>query len=1274
MINRNNSFLVVSPDRLQVFDNVMDDDDADIFSVQNRSLNSSHLKKRKDNIPSKEDMRTEFYDINDEKLVDQGEDEITGKMVSTSNYSSVDFDDDNMSQISVGSESSIVNNFEDPQLSRATKKFIKTLRAKTPNLSELPSAGTGLNRPNSPRSKYIMKCLNGGVNPRASLIIRKSVTKELNLQHYGMGDEMAQMLAESLADLPFINSINIADNNLTDRGMKPLLDAAITMPKLTTLDMSDNVIGPDTADALACLLTKEPPTLERLILSKADVDDFEGERFVSALIGNTVIKEINLSNNLIGHAEILNTVMPDLLTATEAIAELLRSKSCRLETLKLSWNMIRLDSGIDLAKSLEVNKSLTYLDLRYNSLGHEGGQTLGNSLLENRTLKTLLISNNNITSTAAFVICVGVEQNLALKYVNMDENPIGEGGARSLMHVSTAVGSRLELSAARCNTSLRDDKFWFDQERPCRSYNLDLTNCYDRAVAFTLLTLVANHPTIIVSSASYQSSRNSKPEKLDLVQVRLYDKEEFLDEEQRNVLMNLHKLQECAKDIGNVEKMFREFDEDDSGEITRSEFKALLSQIGIQTTESQITDVMSAYDVDGGGTIEISEFLTFVRLQHVEAASRIEDMTLSHALVEASNKKVRYVPPRTGILNMQVFDSYTKKENFAVLTTTNRNVSSNVAEKMGDVSTLITYAFQNSKLRLNEAYKYYITMYNDIGDKARVVSKLLPQMTLSSEARILVSKVTNDDQVMISRIKQTLGLAMRPIFGLANGFYSLNLSKEVDRMCFMKLLELGTTVNSKRMLLSKMGIGRIGDTSQHNNWSCFRNEFFNGEPMVITVEKFTPLPRMGKLEFDFSGALRPSFGQVHLSDNKLVRVLMNMTLVPMDGYDATLKQLRKFTKESTFTVKGDGNMIRTPTDVEATEIGMVMHTFYENLPSREEAVREAIKDEEIKVDFMNETDDKEEVDGEEESTIGGAGLTGSFREHGKRKSMALDILSETSRPSTAGERPATPDASDFVNNNISDKELSREETIRNVMAEAGRERLRRLLKSKKISDGAKAARISENIQDLLGDYWILAKHLAMIMKVYKVGKALHTKLFGTYRVELVVALYSRLIDLHNFDLVARELTPFEMGCVYCRLGMLNVFNPMKPEGAYELALGRWEERQIAKMAVVLSVVEPGINFENVRFRWDRFVDPIPGWEVSQFWLTEDGMAKKGLFNYTFYSGEGKFLKGCEPHLPMRRAMLSMVSQFSKILFCCVFTCLFYITIESDRRVGGAQRR
>ena len=61
--------------------------------------------------------------------------------------------------------------------------------------------------------------------------------------------------------------------------------------------------------------------------------------------------------------------MPDLTTGSEALAAYLRTDSCLLTTLKVAWNMIRLDGAIDLANSLATNTSLTYIDLSYNSLG-----------------------------------------------------------------------------------------------------------------------------------------------------------------------------------------------------------------------------------------------------------------------------------------------------------------------------------------------------------------------------------------------------------------------------------------------------------------------------------------------------------------------------------------------------------------------------------------------------------------------------------------------------------------------------------------------------------------------------------------------------------------------------------------------------------------------------------------------------------------------------------------------------------------------------------------
>ncbi|KAJ1393741.1 hypothetical protein B484DRAFT_408123 [Ochromonadaceae sp. CCMP2298] len=122
--------------------------------------------------------------------------------------------------------------------------------------------------------------------------------------------------------------------------------------------------------------------LERLVLRSADVDDFECERFVEAIKQNRSLVELDLSNNLIGSAENLNTVMPDLITGGEALADLLRRPDCGLKTLRVDWNMIRLDGAIDLAQSISVNRTLTYLDLSYNSLSTDGGVTIGTSILK----------------------------------------------------------------------------------------------------------------------------------------------------------------------------------------------------------------------------------------------------------------------------------------------------------------------------------------------------------------------------------------------------------------------------------------------------------------------------------------------------------------------------------------------------------------------------------------------------------------------------------------------------------------------------------------------------------------------------------------------------------------------------------------------------------------------------------------------------------------------------------------------------------------------------
>jgi hypothetical protein len=75
------------------------------------------------------------------------------------------------------------------------------------------------------------------------------------------------------------------------------------------------------------------------------------------------------------------------------------------------------------------------------------------------------------------------------------------------------------------------------------------------------------------------------------------------------------------------------------------------------------------------------------------------------------------------------------------------------------------------------------------------------------------------------------------------------------------------------------------------------------------------------------------------------------------------------------------------------------------------------------------------------------------------------------------------------------------------------------------------------------------------------------------------------------------LSPSEAACVYCRLGWLNIYNPCKPEGAWELDMSRREERVVAKTLCVLATNEPGDNWVFETFRWMRSMESMPGWEL-----------------------------------------------------------------------------
>jgi hypothetical protein len=101
----------------------------------------------------------------------------------------------------------------------------------------------------------------------------------------------------------------------------------------------------------------------------------------------------------------------------------------------------------------------------------------------------------------------------------------------------------------------------------------------------------------------------------------------------------------------------------------------------------------------------------------------------------------------------------------------------------------------------------------------------------------------------------------------------------------------------------------------------------------------------------------------------------------------------------------------------------------------------------------------------------------------------------------------------------------------------------------------------EFLDDLFDTSWIHSRQLALFIQCFTGGQTKRTD-FGTYNVELIISLFGRVKDLHNFELVLSQITAEDHANLLGRLGHLLLFNPFKPDGSIRLFMSSWEQRQV----------------------------------------------------------------------------------------------------------------
>lgn len=260
---------------------------------------------------------------------------------------------------------------------------------------------------------------------------------------------------------------------------------------------------------------------------------------------------------------------------------------------------------------------------------------------------------------------------------------------------------------------------------------------------------------------------------------------------------------------------------------------------------------MTSIDVDGGGLLEFDEITTYIRRLGEEAPSRISSLENYCFYSEVGSEDRRFMPPDTGKVRIEIIDSYKKGGAINALTHIQCLDIIQNTNKMANPALMLLFAAENVKLLADEGVIIHNALAKQSGDSISALAKLMPHLASYVDCRKLMKVVCKADLKKVSRLRFLLGNAFAPLLGFFDGFYSLDLSKDSDQICLAKLLE-----QSQAYTFGRQSNG-LWDVSQDGNWTCFRNEYFAGKYSSITVGNFTPMPKSGKLEFDFVGATRP---------------------------------------------------------------------------------------------------------------------------------------------------------------------------------------------------------------------------------------------------------------------------------------------------------------------------------------------------------------------------------------------------------------------------------
>ena len=269
--------------------------------------------------------------------------------------------------------------------------------------------------------------------------------KNLDLAYNRIRYDACKIIGQMIKENKSVINLNLNGNDIND-GLIFLVDALEKDETIEELSLSHNKIFEDYFEEIGRLIEKIKH-IEKLNLSN-NLSATTGSKIIgNSLLQNTTLRELNLSENNLRNSG-----------AIELAYGLEENKS--LEILCISGNKIRAQGMVEIFLSLESNQHLTCLDIsKQNIYGKSDSKQISESLYSllknNQTIKMLNVSQNQFKPD---IIGLGLKFNYSLENIDLEDNKFKLSTPGSFSRFCTHLIENKTLKTLKLSNNILEDE------------------------------------------------------------------------------------------------------------------------------------------------------------------------------------------------------------------------------------------------------------------------------------------------------------------------------------------------------------------------------------------------------------------------------------------------------------------------------------------------------------------------------------------------------------------------------------------------------------------------------------------------------------------------------------------------------------------------------------------------------------------------------------------------------------------------------------------------